>query len=50
MKAINKLLAGGDNMIKTLEDNIHAVIGDTTVYRISEINTCTLVNDVTLTF
>lgn len=39
MIAINKLLAGGDNMIKTLEENIHAVIGDTTEYQISEINT-----------
>lgn len=39
MTAINKLLAGGDNMIKTLEENIHAVIGNTTEYRISEINT-----------
>lgn len=38
MTAINKLLAGGDNMIKTLEENIHAVIGDTTEYQISEIN------------
>lgn len=38
MTAINKLLAGGDNMIRTLEENIHAVIGDTTEYRISEIN------------
>lgn len=39
MIAINRLLAGGDNMIKTLEENIHAVIGDTTEYKISEINT-----------
>ncbi len=39
MTAINRLLAGGDNMIKTLEENIHAVIGDTTEYKISEINT-----------
>lgn len=39
MTAINRLLAGGDNMIKTLEENIHAVIGDTTGYQISEINT-----------
>ena len=39
MTAINKLLAGGDNMIRTLEENIHAVIGDTTEYKISEINT-----------
>jgi len=39
MTAINRLLAGGDNMIKTLEENIHAVIGDTTEYQISEINT-----------
>lgn len=39
MIAINRLLAGGDNIIKTLEENIHAVIGDTTEYRISEINT-----------
>lgn len=38
MTAINKLLAGGDNMIKTLEENIHAVIGDTTEYQIAEIN------------
>ena len=38
MTAINNLLAGGDNMIKTLEENIHAVIGDTTEYKISEIN------------
>ena len=38
MTAINKLLAAGDNMIKTLEENIHAVIGDTTEYKISEIN------------
>jgi hypothetical protein len=38
MTAINKLLAGGDNMIKTLEENIHAVIGDTTEYKIAEIN------------
>jgi len=37
--AINRLLAGGDNMIKTLEENIHAVIGDTTEYKISELNT-----------
>ena len=39
MIAINRLLAGGDNMIKTLEENIHAVIGDTTEYKISELNT-----------
>lgn len=39
MTAINRLLAGGDNMIRTLEENIHAVIGDTTEYKISEINT-----------
>jgi len=38
MTAINKLLAGGDNMIRTLEENIHAVIDDTTEYKISEIN------------
>ena len=38
MTAINRLLAGGDNMIRTLEENIHAVIGDTTEYKISEIN------------
>jgi DNA invertase Pin-like site-specific DNA recombinase len=38
MTAINRLLAGGDNMIRTLEENIHAVIGDTTEYQISEIN------------
>lgn len=38
MTAINKLLAGGDNMIRTLEENIHAVIGDTTEYKIAEIN------------
>jgi hypothetical protein len=38
MTAINKLLAGGDNMIRTLEENIHAVIGDTTEYKISKIN------------
>ena len=38
MTAINKLLAGGNNMIKTLEENIHAVIGETTEYQISEIN------------
>ena len=38
MTAINKLLAGGENMIRTLEENIHAVIGDTTEYKISEIN------------
>jgi len=38
MTAINKLLAGGDNIIRTLEENIHAVIGDTTEYKISEIN------------
>jgi len=38
MTAINKLLASGDNMIRSLEENIHAVIGDTTEYRISEIN------------
>ncbi len=39
MTAINRLLAGGNNMTKTLEENIHAVIGDTTEYQISEINT-----------
>ena len=39
MTAINRLLAGGDNMIKTLEENIHAVIGENTEYKISEINT-----------
>ena len=39
MTAINRLLAGGNNMIKTLEENIHAVIGDTTEFQISEINT-----------
>ena len=38
MTAINRLLAGGDNMIRTLEENIHAVIGDTTEYKIAEIN------------
>ena len=38
MTAINRLLAGGDNMIRSLEENIHAVIGDTTEYKISEIN------------
>src|SRR5574344_150819 len=38
MTAINKLLAGGNNMIKPLEENIHAVIGETTEYQISEIN------------
>lgn len=38
MTAINRLLAGGDNMIKTLEENFHAVIGDTTEYQISELN------------
>ncbi|WP_441754416.1 recombinase zinc beta ribbon domain-containing protein [Fundicoccus sp. Sow4_H7] len=38
MTAVNKLLSGGDNMIKTLEENIHAVIGETTEYQISEIN------------
>lgn len=38
MTAINKLLAGGNNIIKTLEENIHAVIGETTEYQISEIN------------
>ncbi len=38
MTAINKLLSGGNNMIKTLEENIHAVIGETTEYQISEIN------------
>ena len=38
MTKINRLLAGGDNMIKTLEENIHAVIGDTTEYQISELN------------
>ncbi|ABR50087.1 Resolvase, N-terminal domain [Alkaliphilus metalliredigens QYMF] len=39
MTAINRLLAGGDNMIRILEENIYAVIGDTTEYKISEINT-----------
>lgn len=39
MTAINKLLAGGDNMIRTLDENIHAIIGGTTEYKISEINT-----------
>lgn len=39
MTAINRLLAGGDNTIRILEENIHAVIGDTTEYKISEINT-----------
>ena len=39
MTAINRLLAGGDNMIRILEENIHAIIGDTTEYKISEINT-----------
>jgi DNA invertase Pin-like site-specific DNA recombinase len=38
MTAINRLHAGGDNMIRILEENIHAVIGDTTEYKISEIN------------
>lgn len=38
MLTTNRLLAGGDNMIRTLEENIHAVIGDTTEYKISEIN------------
>ena len=38
MTAINRLLAGGDNMIRILEENIHAIIGDTTEYKISEIN------------
>lgn len=38
MTAINKLLAGGNNMIKTPEENIHAVIGETTEYQISDIN------------
>ncbi|WP_244264588.1 zinc ribbon domain-containing protein [Erysipelothrix tonsillarum] len=38
MTAINKLLADGNNMIKTLGENIHAVIGETTEYQISEIN------------
>ena len=38
MTAINRLLAGGDNMIRILEENIHSVIGDTTEYKISEIN------------
>ena len=38
MTAINKLLAGGNNIIKTLEENIYAVIGETTEYQISEIN------------
>jgi len=39
MTAINRLLAGGDTMIRILEENIHAIIGDTTEYKISEINT-----------
>lgn len=39
MTAINRLLASGDNTIRILEENIHAVIGDTTEYKISEINT-----------
>ncbi len=39
MTAINRLLAGGDNMIRILEENIHAIIGDTTEYKISKINT-----------
>ncbi|GAA0490858.1 recombinase family protein [Alkalibacterium sp. m-11] len=39
MTAINRLLAGGDNMIRILEENIHAIIGDTTEYKILEINT-----------
>lgn len=39
MTAINRLLAGGDNMIRILEENIHAIIGDTMEYKISEINT-----------
>ena len=38
MTTINRLLAGGDNMIRTLEENLHAVIGDTTKYQISEPN------------
>ena len=38
MTAIIKLHAGGNNMIKTLVENIHAVIGETTEYQISEIN------------
>ena len=38
MTAINRLLAGGDNVIRILEENIHSVIGDTTEYKISEIN------------
>ena len=38
MTAINRLLVGGDNMIRILEENIHSVIGDTTEYKISEIN------------
>ncbi len=38
MTTVNKLLSGGDNMIKTLEENIHAVIGETTEYQILEIN------------
>ena len=38
MTAINRLLAGGDNMIRILEENIHSVIGDTTEYKISVIN------------
>ena len=44
MTAINRLLAGGDNMIKTLEENIHSVIGDTTEYQISEINTLEVIS------
>lgn len=38
MTTINKLLARGNNTIKTLDENIHAVIGETTEYQISEIN------------
>lgn len=32
--AINKLLVGGNNMIKTLEENIYAVFGESTEYQI----------------
>src|SRR5699024_4348940 len=38
MTAINKLLTRRNNMIKTLEENIRAVTGETTKYQISEIN------------
>lgn len=31
-------------MIKTLEENIHSVIGDTTEYQISEINTLEVIS------